>query len=150
MAVSSDVCEDGIPYPIVSLNRGVIVGGVLLALAFDQPLITAALFALLLPAAVFGRRASPVFAIGSRAFARQNEHAPREDARVQRFNNVIAVAMLGAAQIAFALGAVWLGWALSVGVAFAALIALCGFCVGCFLYYQFRISRVRLARVLNR
>lgn len=150
MAKSNPVCEDGIPYPIVSLNRGVIVGGVMLALAFDQPLITAAVFALLLPAALFGRRASPIFMIGNRAFARQNEHAPKEDARVQRFNNIIATVMLGAAQVSFALGGAWLGWALSVGVAFAALIALCGFCVGCFLYYQFRINRFRLARVLSR
>lgn len=143
---STDTCDDGIPLPIVALNRGIIVGGVLLALWSDQPLLTTLVLALLLPAALFGRKASPIFRIGSILFREAIAHAPTEDQRVQRFNNIIAVVMLGAAQIAFMLGAAWLGWVFSVAVAFAALVALCGFCVGCFLYFQFRINRSRLFR----
>ena len=143
---NTDSCEDGIPYPIVAVNRGIIVGGVLLALWTNQPLITTVILALLLPAALFGRKASPIFRIGSILFREAISHAPTEDQRVQRFNNIIAVVMLGAAQIAFLLGAAWLGWVFSVAVAFAALVALCGFCVGCFLYFQFRINRSRLFR----
>jgi len=143
---NTDSCEDGIPYPIVAVNRGIIVGGVLLALWSDQPLITTLVLALLLPAALFGRKASPVFRIGSVLLREAIAHAPVEDQRVQRFNNIIAVVMLGAAQLAFILGAAWLGWVFSVAVAFAALVALCGFCVGCFLYFQFRINRSRLVR----
>ena len=143
---SIDTCDDGIPYPIVAVNRGIIVGGVLLALWSDQPLITTLVLALLLPAALFGRKASPVFRIGSVLLREAIAHAPVEDQRVQRFNNIIAVVMLGAAQLAFILGAAWLGWVFSVAVAFAALVALCGFCVGCFLYFQFRINRSRLVR----
>ena len=143
---STGTCDDGIPYPIVAVNRGIIVGGVLLALWSDQPLITTLVLALLLPAALFGRKASPIFRIGSILFREAISHAPTEDQRVQRFNNIIAVVMLGAAQIAFVLGAAWLGWVFAVAVAFAALVALCGFCVGCFLYFQFRINRSRLFR----
>lgn len=143
---STDTCDDGIPYPIVAVNRGIIVGGVLLALWTDQPLLTTLVLALLLPAALFGRKASPIFQIGSILFKEAIAHAPKEDQRVQRFNNIIAVVMLSAAQLAFILGAAWLGWVFSVAVAFAALVALCGFCVGCFLYFQFRINRSRLFR----
>jgi hypothetical protein len=143
---TTDTCDDGIPYPIVAVNRGIIVGGVLLALWSDQPLITTLVLALLLPAALFGRKASPIFRIGSILFKEAIAHAPKEDQRVQRFNNIIAVVMLSAAQLAFILGAAWLGWVFSVAVAFAALVALCGFCVGCFLYFQFRINRSRLFR----
>lgn len=143
---SADSCDDGIPFPIVAVNRGIIVGGVLLALWTNQPLITTLILALLLPAALFGRKASPIFQIGSVLLREVIAHAPKEDQRVQRFNNIIAVVMLGAAQIAFILGAAWLGWVFSVAVAFAALVALCGFCVGCFLYFQFRINRSRLFR----
>ena len=143
---SAGTCDDGIPYPIVAVNRGIIVGGVLLALWSDQPLITTLVLALLVPAALFGRKASPIFRIGSILFREAISHAPTEDQRVQRFNNIIAVVMLGAAQLAFVLGAAWLGWVFSVAVAFAALVALCGFCVGCFLYFQFRINRSRLFR----
>ena len=143
---NTDSCEDGIPYPIVAVNRGIIVGGVLLALWTNQPLLTTVVLALLAPAALFGRKASPIFRIGSVLLREAIAHAPVEDQRVQRFNNIIAVVMLGAAQIAFLLGAAWLGWVFSVAVAFAALVALCGFCVGCFLYFQFRINRSRLVR----
>ncbi len=143
-------CDDGIPYPIVAINRGVIVGGVLLGLWLNQPLLTTAVLALLLPAALFGRRGSLIFKIGSTFFKNTVEHAPREDARVQRFNNTIAVILLSGAQIAFLLGAVWLGWVFSVAVAFAALVALCGFCVGCFLYYQFRVNKARLVPIQSR
>jgi hypothetical protein len=143
---NTDSCEDGIPYPIVAVNRGIIVGGVLLALWTNQPLLTTVVLALLAPAALFGRKASPIFRIGSVLLREAIAHAPVEDQRVQRFNNIIAVVMLGAAQLAFILGAAWLGWVFSVAVAFAALVALCGFCVGCFLYFQFRINRSRLVR----
>ena len=143
---STEPCDDGIPYPIVAVNRGIIVGGVLLALWTNQPLLTTVVLALLAPAALFGRKASPIFRIGSVLLREAIAHAPVEDQRVQRFNNIMAVVMLGAAQLAFILGAAWLGWVFSVAVAFAALVALCGFCVGCFLYFQFRINRSRLVR----
>ncbi|MBW1940726.1 MAG: DUF4395 family protein, partial [Deltaproteobacteria bacterium] len=36
------------------------------------------------------------------------------------------------------------GWILSLMVAVAAGIALAGFCVGCFLYFQYKMLRYRL------
>jgi hypothetical protein len=143
MSKTSEPCVDGIPLPIVRLNRIVIVTGVALALLLQQPLIIALLFLIIAPAAMFGRRASLIFKVGSRLFARQNATAEKEDFRMQRFNNIIAAIMLGGAVLAFALGAPILGWALSVGVAAAALVALLGFCVGCFLYLQFKLGKRR-------
>lgn len=136
-------CADGIPLPIVKLNRIVIVAGVIAALVLNAPLIVAALFLIIAPAAIWGRRASVVYAIGSRLFAKQNATAEKEDFRVQRFNNVIAALMLGGATLAFILGVPVLGWILSLGVAAAALVALLGFCVGCFLYLQLRLGKQR-------
>lgn len=136
-------CED-IPQPIVTLNRSVIVGGVLLALVLRQPLITTALFLVLLVAVTFGQRYSLIFRLGSLLFAARNRTAPREDRRLMRFNNSIAVVMFGLAQIAFLARVPLLGWALSLGVALAAGVALAGFCVGCFLYFQFKLQRYRL------
>ena len=63
-----------------------------------------------------------------------------------RFNNSIALLLLGAAQVAFLLDIPQLGWALALMVAAAAGIALAGFCIGCFLYYQFKLNRIRLFR----
>jgi len=45
--------------------------------------------------------------------------------------------------LAFLLGANMAGWILAATVAAAAAIALCGFCFGCFLYFQFNLHRHR-------
>ncbi len=141
--VSSDPCIDGVPFPIVRLNRVVIVTCVLIALVTQQPLVLTALFLLLLPAALFGRKASLIFAVGSRLFAKQNATAPKEDKRTQRFNNIIATVFLAVSNLAFLVGAPVVGWAFAIGVAAAATVALLGFCVGCFIYYQFKLGKRR-------
>jgi hypothetical protein len=133
-----------IPLPIVRLNRWLLVVGILAGFALGQPLFTTALFAILLPATVIGQRASLVFWVGKRLFARQLPTAEREDRRMQRFNNTIATILLGAAQIAFLTSQPVVGWTLALMVAAAAAIALAGFCIGCFLYYQFKLQRFRL------
>ena len=144
MNTERDTLVDGIPMPIVRLNRGVIVAAVALAIALQAPLFTTALFLIITPAALKGRRYSLIYALGSRLFAKQNATAEREDWRLQRFNNSIAAVMLGLAQIAFFFGLATLGYTLSAMVATAALVALLGFCVGCFIYYQFNLNKRRV------
>ena len=144
LQTNADDCADGIPIPIVKLNRWTIVVSVIVALILQQPLITTALFVVLLLATMFGPRGSLIFQIGKRAFAKQNLTAPREDRRLMRFNNTIAVVMLGIAQIAFVAGAPVVGWTLGIAIVIAASVALAGFCVGCFFYYQFRLQKTRL------
>ncbi len=137
-------CADGIPMPIVKLNRWILATGIALGLVLQQPLFTTALFLILLPAVLFGQRGSLIFQAGRRLLARQMVGAEVEDRRLMRFNNAIATGLLGLAQAAFLLGAPAAGWALSLMVAVAASVALAGFCVGCFLYYQFKLQRFRL------
>lgn len=140
---SATTCT-GIPLPIVSLNRVVLLAGIIAATLFQQPLITTALFFIILSAVVFGKKGSLIFFAGSRLFARQNLTAKTEDQKLMRFNNSIAALLLGGAQIAFLLGAPLAGWVLSGTVAVAAAVALAGFCFGCFLFYQFNLQRFRL------
>ena len=113
-----------------------------------QPLITTVLFALILPAALFGRRASPIFAIGKRLLAKQNIGAELEDPGLMRFNNSIAAVILGSAQIAFAFDADLIGYGLAAAVGLAALVALLGFCLGCFLYFQFKLNTRQLRQAV--
>ncbi|NTU97755.1 MAG: DUF4395 domain-containing protein [Chlorobiaceae bacterium] len=141
--VSQTPVPGGIPVPIVKLNQSILVGGVILGILFQQPLITTALFLILLGAVIFGKKGSLIFFIGSRILAEQIKHAPAEDPKLQRFNNSIAATLLGSAQAAFLLGAPLAGWILSGMVAAAATAALSGFCLGCFLYYQFNIQRYK-------
>ncbi len=133
----------GIPLPIVSLNRIVLLAGIIAAILFQQPLVTTALFFIILSAVLFGKKGSLIFFVGSRLLARQNLNAKTEDQKLMRFNNSIAALLLGGAQIAFLIGAPLAGWILSGTVAVAAAVALAGFCFGCFLFYQFNLQRFR-------
>ncbi len=134
--------------PIVTLNRSLIVTGAALALLTQQPLISTALFALILPAAILGRRASLVYWLGKRLLARQiaQPDVLIEDPQTQRFNNILATLMLGFAQLAFVIQNPALGWVFVGMVLVAATVALLGFCVGCFIYYQLRLNRHRLVQ----
>lgn len=134
----------GIPMPIVTLNRWLLFGGVLLAFIAQQPLVTTVLLGIALPGTLFGPRYSPVAAIGKRLFAARNRTAEREAPELQRFNNTIAVALLALAQAAFLAGFPIVGWALSFMVATAAAVALAGFCFGCYLYFQLKRVRYRM------
>lgn len=142
--MASPQLPGGIPMPIVRFNRAILLAGILLAIALQQPLITTALFLLILPSVLFGKNASLIFRLGSRLFARQNRDSATDSPELMRFNNAIAVLLLGAAQVAFLFDAALAGWILSGIVALAAAVALCGFCFGCFLYYQFNLQRYRL------
>ena len=145
-------CRDGIPLPIVKLNRWMLVVGVGLAFVLQQPWIVAILLLVLASAVTFGPRGSVPFHLGTRFLpgkvrdARQRGHV--EDRRLMRFNNSIAIALFALALISFALGAPVLGWILAGMVALAAAVALCGFCFGCFLYYRFRLAQFGLKRAL--
>jgi type IV secretory pathway TrbD component len=134
----------GIPLPIVKLNRAVLLVGISTAIIIQQPLITTALFFIILSAVVSGKNGSLIYIIGSRIFAKQNLNAPKEDPKLMRFNNSIAAILLGGAQIAFLADSPLTGWILSGAVAVAATVALAGFCFGCFLFYQFNLQRYKL------
>jgi hypothetical protein len=136
-------CRTGIPMPIVTLNRSTIVIGVLAAFLLRQPLITTALFLIIAAAAIFGSRGSLIYWTGSRLFSALNATAEKEDRRLMRFNNTLAAVMLGLAQIGFVARMPLAGWFFCFAVALAAASALAGFCIGCFLFFRFKMMRYR-------
>ncbi len=144
IATSPAPVSRDIPLPIVVLNRWTIVVSLVTGFLLHQPLISTALFVVLLAAVVVGPRGSLIFQVGKRLFARQILSAEREDRRLMRFNNSIAVAILAVAQVAFALGLPVVGWALCGLLVTAAGVALVGFCWGCYLFYQFKLQRYRI------
>jgi hypothetical protein len=133
-----------IPQAIVRLNRLTIVLGVVAAYVLHEPAITTALFLIVALAAIFGHRASLIYRIGMPVLRPDESRDDGEDPRLMRFNNALAAIMLGAAQIAFVLGVPVAGWILAGLTALAAFVALCGFCVGCFLFFQFKLNRARI------
>ena len=116
----------------------------IVAYLVHAPLVTTTLFVIVLLAAAFGRRASVVYQVGSRILSAPADATTGEDPRLMRFNNALAAAFLGIAQLAFLAHVPILGWIFAGCTALAAAVALGGFCFGCFLFYQFKLNRARL------
>jgi hypothetical protein len=136
--------KKGIPMPIVTLNRAILTFGILFALLTQQIWLTTILFLILLPTTLLGKQYSLIYWIGSWLFRKNMAVSNYEDAGLQRFNNSIATTLLGFAQVFFIFGQSILGWVFASMVMLASGVALLGFCVGCFLYYQFKIQQYRI------
>jgi hypothetical protein len=132
-----------IPMPYIKSNQVGIVLFVLLATFLKLPLLLALLWVIQVVGLVFGfnlfvRIAKPLLNVkGSNTQA----------AELQRFNNVLAVIFLTIAVLAFALQLTVVGYIFSFMLFVAAFAAICGYCIGCTVYYQYKqyIARHRRA-----
>jgi Domain of unknown function (DUF4395) len=127
---------NSIPKPLVQLNQWFIVSSVAFSWVFQMD------FFLLLPLLV-GLSAllfkfNPIIKAGRHFLKKEWSSYPAEDADQQQFNNIIAVSCLGAAIISTLAG--WsTGFYIFSGMVFlAASIALAGFCIGCFIRFQWK------------
>ncbi|BCB04263.1 DUF4395 domain-containing protein [Bacillus sp. KH172YL63] len=127
---------NSIPKPLVQVNQWFIVLTVAASWFSNIEAILFLPFLAGVSALIF--KFNPVMKV-SKPFLKKDLSAyPPEDADQQQFNNIIAVICLGAALMsAFA------GWAtgffLFSGMVFlAASIALAGFCIGCFIRFQWK------------
>ena len=73
---------EGVPMPIVVLNRWTLLIGILAALILQQPWITTLLFLMLLASLIGGQRWSLVAKVGRRLFAEKIPGSEREDMRL--------------------------------------------------------------------
>jgi hypothetical protein len=128
-----------IPVPLVRANQAGIVLFVAAAILLDTPALIAALWAIQLLGLWRGIRANLFIQVAAPFLKNRIAGAQTESRELQRFNNSIAVGLLTLSLIGF-----WLdrdgvtGYVLAGIVALAALVAILGFCVGCFLYYHLK------------
>ena len=66
-----------------------------------------------------------------------------EDWEQQQFNQKLAVSFLALGFISFLAGWNTLGFIFTILVAVAAFVAILGFCIGCFIHYQWRQYKYR-------
>ncbi len=137
-----------VPLPIVNFSRTVYAATLVLAICFQQPLITSALLFVVGLNVVGGTQWNILSHLGRILFRKRisaNPAIPLEDARLIRFNNLIVVGLLLSAQIAF-----WvahtplLGWILIGIVVVASIVALAGYCVGCTIFFRFKLHKFKL------
>ncbi len=140
-----------IPLPVVNFSRTVYAVSLILAIVLQQPLITSVLL-IIVSFGVIGARWNILGRLGRAIFRKQitgNPAVPLEDARLIRFNNLIVVGLLTVAQIAFWIAQIPLvGWIITGGIVAASIGALAGFCIGCTIFYRFRLHKYNLFKTL--
>lgn len=117
-------------------NQGVLAVALLGGFLADARWVVPTWAVVLFLGAAFGPRYGPFLRLYAEV-VRPRLRPPREleDPRPPRFAAAVGVLFLGAAAVAFASGAVGLGWALALVVAaLAGLAAATGICVGCEVY----------------
>jgi Domain of unknown function (DUF4395) len=116
-------------------NQAVIGVLALLAFVLDIAWLPAVLAAQLAIGLTFGRRYCLPCLLYFEVIQPRFGEGPIEDSRPPRFANMVGVAFLGGATIAFLAGVPAVGWTLTLIVAALALLAAAtGFCVGCEAY----------------
>jgi membrane associated rhomboid family serine protease len=80
----------------------------------------------------------------ARLFLRKESKAYiHEDFDQQQFNQKIAVICLGLGFVGFFMGWNVVGYIFTILVAVAATVAILGFCIGCFIHYQWKMYTFR-------
>ncbi|MDH6427110.1 hypothetical protein M2109_000466 [Paenibacillus sp. PastH-3] len=131
----------GIPRPLVKTNQAFIVISVILTWLTGQHWILALpLFAGLL-GLLFGY--NPIIKLAARFLTKERSHYVLEDWSQQQFNQSIAVFCLAGGLISFTVGWTIAAYIFTALVAVAATVAILGFCIGCFIHYQWRMYNYR-------
>lgn len=130
-----------IPRPLVKTNQWVIVISVLLTWISGKEWFLLIPFISGLLGLLFGF--NPVMKL-AKLFLRKDPKAYiPEDYDQQQFNQKIAVSCLGLGFAGFWLGWTAVGYVFTILVALAAFVAILGFCVGCFIHYQWKMYTYR-------
>lgn len=134
-----------IPRPLVRLNQSFIALSAILYL-----LSTNRIF-LVLPI-IFGLSSivlnyNPLFVIGKKFLKKPMNEYSQEDKAQQRFNQILALSMYILAFVSATLGQVLISYVFATMVFLASTIALMGFCIGCFIHFQYHMWKYRRSLV---
>lgn len=133
-----------IPRPLVRVNQWTILLSALSALIFQSPW----LLAIPLTANLLGLffNFNPFMKL-ARLFLKKNpsEYIP-EDITQQKFNSIIAISCLTIGLIGFITGVSIIGYLFTIMVILASGIAILGFCIGCFLFFQIKQFKHRIKK----
>ncbi|MDP4172017.1 MAG: DUF4395 domain-containing protein [Bacillota bacterium] len=130
-----------IPQPLVKVNQWFIVISVLAAWFTHQYLILALPLFSGLMGLIFGF--NPIMKTAKLFLKKDPSAYQPEDWEQQQFNQLIAVVCLAAGLLSFAMNWNVAGYAFTLMVALAAGIALLGFCIGCFIRFQWKQYRYK-------
>ena len=130
-----------IPRPLVRINQSFIALSALLYLISSQ------VYFLILPI-VFGITSlvlnyNPIIEFSKKFLKKPKNEYIQEDVAQQRFNQMLALTMFVLSFISYYLNIQWLSVTFAIMVFLASTIAILGFCIGCFIHYQFNMWKYR-------
>lgn len=129
-----------VPQPLVRINNWITILIIVIAWAVQQPLL------ILIPTLYFGLGTfigkNPIILIGKK-FLNSNKKYVMEDKDQLRFNSTLAFIMLSLAVIGYYIGLPGLYYGFTVMCLAANLGAAFGYCIGCFVRFQWNQYRYR-------
>lgn len=134
---------NSIPRPLVRANQWFIVLAVLVAWISGLYWLLALPLAAGLLGMAFGY--NPVMRVAKLFLRKRPSEYVQEDREQQQFNQAIAVTCLVVGLVAYLLNWITVGYIFSAMVAVSAFVAILGFCVGCFIRFQWNQYRYRRA-----
>lgn len=130
-----------IPIPYLRANQTGIVGFVLIAALARQPLMIVLLWIIQVLGLIFEAKANLFIQIAKPFLKKRVVQAQTESKELSRFNNKLAVIFLTISLGLFAFGWTIAGYIVAGMLDIAAFAAICGFCFGCFLYFQYNLLK---------
>lgn len=130
-----------IPKPLVQINQTFIVVTGLLGIFFHMWL----LLPFLIGVYTLATKQNPIIVFCKRFLSKPLNQYPQEDKDQQIFNQWIATICLGLSLLFYYLHWDVAGYVFNIMVVLAAGIALMGFCIGCFIRYQYMMWKHRRA-----
>ena len=134
-----------IPRPLVKTNQWVIVLSIVLTWVTNSSWFLLIPFIAGLSGVVFGY--NPIMQFAKQFLKKPKESYIPEDWEQQQFNQKIAVFCLGAGFLSFLFGWNTAGYVFTIIVALAAFVAILGFCIGCFILFQWKQYQYRRANL---
>lgn len=132
---------NSIPRPLVRLNQLSIAISSLLFILTGYSLILIIPISLGLSSLIFDY--NPLMVFGKNLLKKPMNEYIQEDKIQQRFNQILAVSMLIIAYISSVLNLTILSIMFATMVFLASSIAILGFCIGCFIHFQFHMWKYR-------
>lgn len=126
-----------IPRPLVRLNQSFIALSAILYLLSSNRLFLVLPILLGLSSIVLNY--NPLFVLGKKFLKKPMNEYIQEDKAQQRFNQILALSMYILAFVSISLGQVLVSYIFAAMVFLASTIALLGFCIGCFIHYQYHM-----------
>ncbi|MEH7176915.1 DUF4395 domain-containing protein [Neobacillus vireti] len=132
-----------IPRPLVRTNQWVIFISAVLALIFAEGWFLIVPLLAGISGIVF--KYNPIMNIAKLFLKKKQKGYIPEDWEQQQFNQKIAVFCLSVGFISFLLGWKTAGYVFTIMVGTAAFVAILGFCIGCFIHYQWKMYQYKKA-----